>query len=163
MALQLFKIETVEVASPVSSVTFSNIPQGYTDLIIEMSGRSTSGIDQNLEFNGSTANLSAKYLLGSGTSLSTGTTGSTIPLASNNQSSFTANTFGNLRIYIPDYKSSNHKSISADGTTENLAAESYIIMVSGQWANTGAITSIKLVPQSSSYAANTTITLYGVL
>ena len=31
MALQLFKIETIEVASPVTSITFSSIPQGYTE------------------------------------------------------------------------------------------------------------------------------------
>jgi hypothetical protein len=163
MALQLFKIADVLVESPVATVTFSSIPQGYTDLVLEVSGRSTSGIDQNLEFNGVTTNLSARYLLGSGSSVSSGTTASIIPLASNNQSSFTTNTFGSLRVYIPNYTSSNYKSVSAEGTTENNATESYAIMVAGLWSNTAAITSIKLVPQSSSFAANSTLTLYGVL
>jgi hypothetical protein len=163
MALQLIEIADVLVESPVATVTFSSIPQGYTDLVLEVSGRSTSGIDQNLEFNGVTTNLSARYLLGSGSSASSGTAASTIPLASNNQSSFTTNTFGSLRVYIPNYTSSNYKSVSADGTTENNATESYAIMVAGLWSSTAAITSIKLVPQSASFATDSTFTLYGVL
>ena len=56
MALQLFKIETVEVASPVASVTFSNIPQGYTDLVVKVSARTNyAGAFDNtvVQFNGS--------------------------------------------------------------------------------------------------------------
>ncbi len=40
MALQLFKIQSVEISSPTSSVTFSSIPQGYTDLKLVGSVRS---------------------------------------------------------------------------------------------------------------------------
>ena len=68
MALQLFKIETIEVASPVSSVTFSSIPQGYSDLIIKVSARGDNtlygGLASNnlVSFNCSTASFSGKYL-----------------------------------------------------------------------------------------------------
>ena len=47
MALQLFKIETVEVSSPVTSVTFSSIPQGYTDLKLVASVRSNRAAQED--------------------------------------------------------------------------------------------------------------------
>ena len=39
MALQLFKIATTSLSTAASSITFSNIPQGYTDLKVVLSVR----------------------------------------------------------------------------------------------------------------------------
>jgi len=39
MALQLFKIADTTVGSPVNTISFSNIPSGYTDLKVVFSLR----------------------------------------------------------------------------------------------------------------------------
>ena len=57
MALQIFKIAESIVSTPQTSVTFSSIPQNYTDLLIYVSARSNraSGADNiTMSLNGST-------------------------------------------------------------------------------------------------------------
>jgi hypothetical protein len=55
----------------------------------------------------------------------------------------TANTFGNTEFYIPNYTSSNYKSFSVDGVTENNATAAFALYA-GLWSNTAAITSFRL-------------------
>lgn len=169
MALQLFKIETVEVASPVTSVTFSSIPQGYTDLILKVSGRQDQPYaDAYLRFNNdSSAVYSVRRLRGDGaanssSSTSAATSASVFGLV--NRSSFTANTFGNAEIYIPNYTSSNQKSFSLDTVNENNATSADAVIAAQLWASTAAINSITILADTgANFVANSTFTLYGVL
>ena len=62
-----------------------------------------------------------------------------------------------------NYTSSNNKSISIDNVTETNATNNEMAIIAGLWSNTAAITSIKLTPDSGSFATNSTFTLYGVL
>ena len=171
MSLQLFKIETVEVASPVASVTFSNIPQGYTDLIIKVSARGTQASTSNaltLRFNSSTTSYSGRELVGDGASVASATRttlGSALYVGNINGNSATTNTFSNTEIYIPNYTSSNNKSLSVDTVTENNATEAFATLLACLWSNTSAITSIDLISLSSHgiLMTNSTFTLYGVL
>jgi hypothetical protein len=164
MALNLFKIETVEVASPVTSVTFSSIPQGYTDLKLVISGRSTSTTpDVTISFNGVTTNLSDIVLYsysGSAGSNSNTSIRSVISISSQ-----TANTFGSTDVYIPNYTSANYKSVSIETVAEsNEASNAFLYLTAGLWSSTAAITSLTATPYSSnSFAANSTLTLYGIL
>ena len=73
----------------------------------------------------------------------------------------TASTFGNAEIYIPNYASSNNKSVSADFVSETNAADAIFGLTAGLWANTSAITSIKLTP-AAAFAQYSTATLYGI-
>lgn len=165
MALQLFKIAEVTVASPQANIEFTSIPSGYTDLKVLVSGRSsttTTGIDAI--FNGSTSSYTNRRLYGTGSS--TGSDSSATTYISNtmiNDSSYTANVFGNGEIYIPNYTSSNFKSVSVDGVSENNATVALAMITAGLWSNTAAITSILLRPNSGNFATNTTATLYGIL
>ena len=67
-------LETQTLTSAVPSVTFSSIPQGYTDLVmvINTTGLSASGSAFAAQFNGDTTsgpgNYSATSLTGNGTS-----------------------------------------------------------------------------------------------
>ena len=76
MALQLFKIADATVATPQTIISFSSIPQGYTDLKLVFSGRDTAtGSVQygfSLVFNNDLtgARYSGRYLLGSGSAAS---------------------------------------------------------------------------------------------
>lgn len=167
MALQLFKIETVEVASPVSSITFSNIPQGYTDLIVKFSIRFDLPYDAanvNLRFNSDSAsNYSIRRIKGSGTSLvSDSASGTSMTINYGAGNNLTANTFSSADIYIPNYTGSTYKSLTADIVTENYASAAYTVSQAGLWTNTAAITNISLGCDGN-WVANSTATLYGVL
>jgi hypothetical protein len=162
MALQLFKIADSTVESPVTSVTFSNIPSGYTDLILKVSSRmSTTNNFYKIEFNGSTSSHTNRRLYGNG-AVAASYSGSDI-ITYSNRSDYTANSFDNTEMYIPNYTSSNNKSISIDNVTETNATNNEMAIIAGLWSNTAAITSIKLTPDSGSFATNSTFTLYGVL
>jgi len=171
MALQLLKIQAIEVASPVTSVTFSNIPQGYTDLILEINSRmsNASVLGYNtIRFNADSGNnYTWTYLdanIGGGPFSSSSSAYSSI-FINTPAATASANTFGNAGIYIPNYTGSNYKSASIDGTSENFAAQAFVTIVGGLWKNTAAITSITIndAINSASILSNSTFTLYGVL
>ena len=170
MALQLFKIADLLVESPASSVTFSSIPQGYTDLMLFVSFRSsTEDIANNtwLTFNGvgGTAYTTRQIYTSNGTSA---VSGAEVGTARSSQiftssSASPAQTFGNMLIHVPNYSSSKIKSWSADWACENTAASCHLGLAAGQFNSTAAITSINLQPYCCAWLANSTATLYGIL
>jgi hypothetical protein len=158
-------IATVEVGSGgAANIEFTSIPGTYTDLVVYFSVRNSAGvIDTNIQFNGSTANLSDRYLYGTGSAVGWGSSASSIEMIGMTKSTWTANTFGNVFIYIPNYTSSNNKSISVDSVNENNDTEAYAMLTAGLWSNSAAITSIKLLPASASnFVEHSTATLYGI-
>jgi hypothetical protein len=163
-------ISSQTVSSAVTSVTFSSIPQTYTDLIVLLSGRTDFAQvygGGTLRFNGDTgSNYSWKRIYGDGTSAgSSGGTGTGIVDWDMNGSPTTANTFGSTQIYIPNYAGNSNKSCSIDYTVENNATAGIDGMVAGLWSNTSAITSISIL--SFTFATYylqqyTTAYLYGI-
>jgi hypothetical protein len=161
-------LETITVgAAGAASVTFNSIPQtGYTDLIIKGSARSLSGSsfsNMTISFNGSAANYTLKWLgyaNGSPTSADRSGFGAN-QLAYAAGAGATANTFANFEIYIPNYRSSNFKSISVDGVNENNSSTTYFGLSAGLWSQTAAITSLTL-SDGSTISQHSTFTLYGV-
>ena len=153
-------------AAGAASVTFANIPQtGYTDLVVKTSAR-TSASDQNIKvtFNGSSSSYSERWLYGSGSVTGSGsaTTNGYFYIHYATNSGDTASTFGNSEIYIPNYTSSNFKSISEDAIQENNATAAFSALGAGLWSNTAAITTIALTPLSGNFNQNSTFYLYGV-
>ena len=129
-------------AGNAASITFSSIPQTYTDLLILGSARNSSGADADwiaATFNGSATNFSSRYLEGNGTSVSSN---QLARLAG--ASAYPSNVFSNFRVYVPNYTSSNNKSYSTEYVTEANTTLSYSVLVAGLWSNTAAITSITL-------------------
>jgi hypothetical protein len=168
MALQLFKIQSVEISSPTSSVTFSSIPQGYTDL--KLVGSVRSAVTNPYDFiyfymNGASGvNYPGRYVRGDGSSVSTGTySTSYFPIQFINGNGATANTFGSFEMYIPNYTSANYKSFSIDTLEETNSSGAFMDIVSGNWTQTTAISSLLLASGSGLFTANSTFTLYGVL
>jgi hypothetical protein len=168
-------IQTVTVGSGgAASITFSNIPQTYTDLYILLSSRAVSNGDTHcslkVSFNGTPSGTSYSnrwlYGAGSGVGSSSNTSQDAIRfIYAVNGSSATASTFGNASIYIPNYTGSNNKSASLDSVTENNATEALATLQAGLWANTSAITSVVLTPHyvsNETFAQYSTATLYGV-
>lgn len=167
MANTMKALQTVTVgAGGASSITFSSIPQTYTDLVVKVSPRNTgSGAGDSsflIEFNGSSSSYTGKTLYSNGSSVSSFNE-TTPSIYGNVVSSWTANAFGNNEIYIPNYTSSNYKSFSADGVGENNATRADASLGALLWSNTAAITSITVKSYASfNFAQYTTATLYGV-
>ena len=160
--MQLIAKQTVG-SGGAASVTFSNIPQTYTDLKVVTSFRGTTAQVYEitaLRFNGLNANLSSRTLEGSGSAASSLNNGY-IYLGSGDGASATANTFGSIEAYIPNYTSSNQKSVSIDAVGENNATTIYMQLTAGLWANTAAITSIEIVP-TGNFVEFSTFYLYGI-
>jgi hypothetical protein len=159
-------IASTTIATAVADYTFTSIPGTFTDLCLKISARSTAngGQNCNLTFNSNTSGYSDKILGGNGTTASSFTSNNTsrggsivIPGAD-----FTASTFGNGEIYIPNYAGSAYKSFSNDSVTENNTTLSYAQLEATLWSNTAAITSIKIDLSGGNFAVNSTFYLYGV-
>jgi len=157
-------------AAGASSVTFSSIPQtGYTDLVVKTSARNSNGTiygGEYLFFNGATTNRSVKAIESNGASVSSFSTSYMI-INSGVGANATANTFGNAEFYIPNYTSSNYKSVSNDGVGENNATTAYMDLAANLWSSTAAITSITISQSSAAltgtnYSQYSTFYLYGV-
>jgi len=167
MASTLVALQTVTVgAGGVSSITFSSIPQTYTDLCVKISARTDyAATNDNIKmsFNGSTSSFGIKLLYGSGTAAGSvsisDNTGGIVADGAN----ATSSTFGNAELYIPNYTSSNYKSYSADSVAESNTATMFMYINAGLWSNYSAITSINLAVQGgTNFVQYSTFTLYGV-
>jgi hypothetical protein len=77
-------------------------------------------------------------------------------------SNWTANTFSNGEIYIPNYAGSNYKSWSSDAVTENNATSADMSLVAGLTSITAAITSITIAGAAGNLVQYSTAYLYGV-
>jgi len=146
----------------VSSVTFSSIPATYTDLVLKATMREATynGYTAYLSFNGLTTNRTSRLVQGNGSAAGSGSD-SDINFVING-SSTTANTFSSTDIYIPNYTSSNFKSVSIDGVTEDNATFAIARLSAGLWSSTAAITSIGITVSIGNIAANSTFYLYGI-
>lgn len=161
------KIQSVTVGSGgAANIEFTSIPDTFDDLVVLMSVRSnrTSAVADwvYVSFNGSTSNFSARVLDGSGSGASSESTFPRV-FGYGSATDATTSTFGNSYGYIPNYRSSNNKSWSADGVSENNATTSFQTIAAGLWSNTAAITSITLTPRVGTlWVQHSTAVLYGI-
>ena len=156
-------------AGGVATVTFSSIPQIYTDLVVKISARTnrTSTAQDNLKINinGASASQSVVYLQGSGTAVVSGSTGATVAITGSAiaDDNDTASVFGNTEIYIPNYTGSTFKSVSVDSVGENNAVAAGLALVAGLYAATTAITSLVFTPETGTLINQySTFYLYGI-
>ena len=162
-------IEKIAVgAAGASSVTFTSIPQTYTDLKIVTSARTTSAIAEDFlyaRFNAdSGSNYTLRLLRGNGSTVASGTitSGTYAYVGQIEGTSNTASTFTNSECYIPNYTSSNQKSYSTDTVAENNATSTYEAIIAGIWTGTAAISSIVLTPAQGNFTQYSTFYLYGI-
>ena len=166
--LNLISKQTVGSAGA-SSITFSNIPQTYTDLYVLLSARNSANVSgqpfggASIQFNGTTTNYSSRVLYGYGSGLGGASYTDERSLwgyITSQQS--TASTFSNTSFYIPNYTSSNYKSVSIDSVNENNATSANMELDAFLWANTSIISSINVVPRTGNFVQYSTAYLYGI-
>lgn len=168
MPLTYEAISTVTVgAGGVSSISFTSIPQTFTDLRLALSARSaTSNWADNplVSINTSTSTFSRRsmYAEGGAAGSEVGSTGRLIGLVP--AATSTASTFGVFDIYIPNYtNASNFKSFSVDSVGENNSSTSGLWVLSGLWSTAAAVTQISLTLNSTAnFVQYSTATLYGI-
>jgi hypothetical protein len=147
-----------------ANIEFTSIPGTYTDLLVLTSARSTRNSDTIddyvIRFNDSTTSYSAKRLYGNGSSAVSDSPTDIRGFAVADNS--TSNTFSNNTFYIPNYTSSNYKSVSIDGVNENNSSTAFLGLVAGLWSNTAAITKITLLANNGNLMQYSTAYLYGI-
>jgi len=172
MANTYVAIATTTVESGgAADIEFTNIPATYTDLVVKISGRTNGNGSVCMQFNAITSGYSGIRLEGNGSSAYSGSisgqdgsSGNSFFLGGVTNSGQTANTFGSLEVYIPNYAGSNNKSISSDGLNETNATTAYMLFYAGLLSNTAAITSVKIIPYVATdlIVQYSTATLYGI-
>lgn len=173
MANTYTPIATVTVGSGgAANIEFTSIPQTYTDLLVKCSLRQSgyTGVTWDwlkFRFNGSSATVySSRDLEGNGSNTYSNTFTSQngmVKLGLANSTTSTSNTFSSNELYIPNYTSSNNKSVSGDGVHEDNATAAIAVLGAGLWSNTAAITSITLFPENgTAWVQYSTATLYGI-
>jgi hypothetical protein len=169
MSVFLQPLQTVTVGSGgAASISFTNIPQTYTDLKIEISAKDTTTGSAGwcniaILFNGSSSNFSQTFVFGYGTGSTSGR--DTNGYARISSSLTGTNIFSNNSMYIPNYTSSNYKSYIIDEIQENNSSTAYYagqFLIAGLWSNTSAISSIQFNALTS-IMQYSKFSLYGVL
>lgn len=168
MPLTYKKIASVTVgAGGASTIDITSIPGTYTDLVLFLSLKSERNAQYDypeLRFNDSTTSYSDRYIYGNGSSV--GSTTNTLidyVIMGSQSGTTTALAFSNDFIYIPNYTSSNNKSVSLDTVAEANYTTNYMQLHAGLWSQSSAITKITIRNQFSlDWEQHSTATLYGI-
>lgn len=152
-------IQTVPVTSSQSSISFTSIPSTYKHLQIRMSYLSSLSDNSHMRFNSDTgSNYAWHELFGSGSTAGAGAGAS----ASFVKVGYAEVNPGVAVIDILDYaNTSKFKTVrSLNGSDNN--GSGYVLLRSGLWQSTSAVTSINIYPASGTISANSTFALYGI-
>jgi len=154
-------IATQTLASAASSVTFSSIPQGYTDLVL-IANRLSSSLDNlSMQFNGDTgSNYSFTVLYGTGSTAGSARSSNTnnpyLDYYAASESTFAAPVILNIQNYA---NSTTYKTTLARGSNASRGVDATVML----WRSTSAITSILLkCHDGSNFTSGSTFSLYGI-
>jgi len=160
-------IESKTLATAAASIEFTSIPQTYTDLVLVMSLRNSTGNQASggrafrLDFNTYATQATSRALRGQGSGSPASFTDNFFTQVSSDD---TANTFGNGTAYIANYTASTGKSFSIDSVGENNATFAEQQLNAQLWNVADAITSIRInSPYAGGLAAGCMVSLYGIL
>ncbi len=156
-------IATQTLGSAAASVTFSSIPQTYTDLILVVNPIVTSATTFAVRYNNVSTGTpySATFLYGDGTSAASARVSNQNEIRVSYAATSRSTNTGNIIVNIFNY--SNTTTYKTNLSRENYAGEASGVNV-GLWRSTAAITQIDLIPVSGGTIINTgtVVTLYGI-
>jgi hypothetical protein len=155
------------LSSSAASVTFSAIPNTYTDLVLRISARGSAAggnNEINLLINGSTSSIySNTNLFGDGGSAGSNreTNSARMQLFVMSGNTATANTFSSHEVYLPNYLASTNKPLSSFNAQENNLSTAYIDATASLFRDTAAITSLTVTAQAN-FVTGSSFFLYGI-
>lgn len=152
------KIDKATATGSESTISFTSIPATYTDLVLVFNGYTNAQAACNLRFNNDSGiNYSQTRLLGSG-SAATSDRDTSIAQINAFVSTSTSNNINEI-IQIQNY--SNATTYKTALLRWNNPA-SYVAAIVGLWRSTSAINRVDMILSTSTYAAGSTFTLYGI-
>lgn len=161
MATAFTPLANITLGSSAASVTFSSISSAYRDLfLVSTLGLTSAGQSIFMQFNNDTAaNYAWVTARGNGTTAGAqqGASASNIAVGAWGINATTP--IANINISVMDYSATDkHKSSLSRDNDAALVAE----MVAGRWANTAAVTTLKIYPGAGNFVTGSTFALYGV-
>ena len=149
-----------------SSISFTSIPQTYTDLLIKVSTRSTNANTQDyiaLQLNSDTVTSYAyRRLYGNGSSAGSDTASNLNLVGYQAAANDTGSVFGNGEIYIPNYTATGVKAINGDTVNENNATAANTALTATFSPSGSAVSTITLTCGSGNFVQYSTAYLYGI-
>lgn len=166
-------ISSTVLSSTTQSVTFSGIPQTYTDLILKMSYRTDAaglfGSNPAIRFNGdSTSNYSytAIEARGSTPGYLAESSINALYMQSADSAGNTANVFTNNTVYIPNYTGTSNKPIWQLKGAEQDATTAELHVFASLYRGSSAISTILIGPSSNivsnNFVSGSSFFLYGI-
>jgi hypothetical protein len=164
-------IYTVNVgAGGATSISFNNIPQTYTDLLMVQSMRSTlagaNWDDVFCQINGATSAIHSTtvvYGINTGITAARGTGGTTLWNGWASGAASTANTFSINQIYIANYSSTGFKQAILDSASEGNSTTQVLGIGAVVHNSNAPITSMRFTSaNAATFVQYSSITLYGI-
>jgi hypothetical protein len=159
-------IATQTLASAATSVTFSSIPQGYTDLVLVVSALNNTALNTSFQFQvgnntiDTGSNYSLTELFASTSSVSSDKATSDTAAYLNGPGIGASTTTPNIYVTnLMNYSNSTtYKTFLGTGGSVNQN----LVLTTNLWRSTSAINTIKIFQSVNSMAAGSTFTLYGI-
>lgn len=153
-----------------STISFTSIPQTYTDLVLRVSYRGSNAIawNGNLTIRPNGANgTNNTYLSGTGSAAASYRVGQWYALIDSsstytaNSAGNTSNTFSSIEYYIPNYTVTQTRQVSGFSVGEQNATTAYLSVTANYYSSTTAITRLDL-RDLNTMGAGSTFYLYGI-
>ena len=156
-------IASTTLSSAQADVTFSSIPSGFRDLVLIWNGRMVSSGDAVRIFVNSdvNSNYSSVWMTGTGSGNGASSSESTAGFRVGGASVGLTTTGSDTIIFqLMDYSvTDKHKS----SLTRYSGANTEVVALAGRWANTAAVTTLRIAGVVGNFAAGSTFALYGVI
>ena len=160
MPLTYEPIQTTTLSSAIDSVTFSAIPNTYTDLVIVANSKNVTSNANYLGFryNSDTgSNYGYIYLYGNGTNPAASGVGT-------NQSfgRYGNGTTANFEVSFLNIFNYANTNVFKTSISQSNSVANYSISYTSTWRSTAAITSVQLFTDAGNWAVGSVFTLYGI-
>lgn len=150
------QIATQTLGSAAASVTFSSIPQTYTNLVLVIAGTAAGGDAVYLQYNGDTGtNYSWTNMQGDGTTTASNRASSTSEARIGSIGATQYNSISS----IPNYSNTTtFKTCISRANRTDVSTWEFVNL----WRNTAAITSILVRTPATNFSTGCVFTLYGI-
>lgn len=161
-------IASQTAASNVSFIEYTSIPSSYTDLYLVAAVRTDRAAEVDsvyVRFNGQTSdsNLTTWMLYGNGSSVTSSTYGTSIPIYATSATS-PSNTLSSSSLHIPQYSNTAYtRTFFGWSATERNNSTAYMNITGNRWAVNTAINALRLTPvYGTVFVAGSKTWLYGI-